>query len=448
MAPSRRIRPLHREDARLDKPARAYRFVVLALAGTLTIGTYFAYDSIGAMVTTLMAARGLGQDDIGLLYSVYSIAAIVAVVPGGLLIDRIGTRRASLLFSTLVVAGAAIVALAPGLGTLAVGRVAFGLGSESLIVAQGAILARWFRGRELALAFGVALAMSRLGTLFSFNTEALLAVRFGPAVALWIAAGLCLASLLANVALNALDRHAERVPGLLEPPAAGRISLADVRRFGAPFWLVSLLCFTFYAAIFPFTALSTDFFAAKWGLPLSVSDASDGLLVGLATNFLHLFDTAPGTTSILVFSSLLLAPFAGGLVDRFGRRSALMLAGSLLMIPCFLLLAFTDVPPRYPMMLLGGAFVLVPAAMWPAVPLLVEPGRVGTAYGVITLFQNVGLAVFPWVNGRLRTATGGYEAGLVLFASLGLLGVGFAWMLARADRAGVLVKGSADRARV
>ena len=76
---------------------------------------------------------------------------------------------------------------------------------------------------------------------------------------------------------------------------------------------------------------------------------------------------APGITSIIIFASMCFAPFAGGLVDRIGRRGSLMLLGALLMIPCYLVLGFTMLPPWMPMVLLGAAFVLVPAAMWPAV---------------------------------------------------------------------------------
>jgi MFS family permease len=100
----------------------------------------------------------------------------------------VGVRRASLIFSGFVVAGAAMVAAAPSLPVLYAGRVLFGIGSESMIVAQSAITARWFTGKELAMAFGITLTIARLGTLFSFNTEELLATRFGWRGALWIAA--------------------------------------------------------------------------------------------------------------------------------------------------------------------------------------------------------------------------------------------------------------------
>src|SRR5262249_7562568 len=178
--------------------SRAYRFTILLFASLMAFGSYFAYDSVGAIETTLIQVFNADRSAIGAMYSVYSIAAVFAVLFGGYLIDRIGTRQASLLFSALVMVGAAIVAAGAELPLPSLVRIVFGMGSETMIVAQSAILARWFTGKELALSFGISLTISRLGTLFSFNTEALLAERMGFRGALWVAAGLCLASLVCN----------------------------------------------------------------------------------------------------------------------------------------------------------------------------------------------------------------------------------------------------------
>src|SRR5215510_1876989 len=177
---------------------RRYRFIVLLFVSLLTYGSYFAYDSVGAIPAQLMQLWRVDQAAIGALYAVYSLAAIFTLLFGGVFIDRFGTRKSSLVFSVLVTLGACIVAWAPGIQTAYVGRLLFGAGSESLITAQNVMLARWFKGKELALAFGVTLAISRIGTLFSFNTEALIATRYGPPAALWAAALFCVASLLAN----------------------------------------------------------------------------------------------------------------------------------------------------------------------------------------------------------------------------------------------------------
>ncbi|MCI0419442.1 MAG: MFS transporter, partial [Acidobacteria bacterium] len=236
-----------------------------------------------------------------------------------------------------------------------------------------------------------------------------------------------------NVIYNALDRKGEQALGLGDGSARDRIVLADIQRFPVSYWYITFLCLTFYSAIFPFTALSTDFFAQKWGLP-NASGEGLGFFQAVFFNFLHMFSTAPGTSSIVIFASMVFAPFAGNVVDRVGKRTSLMILGSLLMIPAYLMLALTTLPPAIPMIVLGAAFVIVPAALWPSVPLIVDKDRVGTAYGLLTMIQNIGLMVFPWLNGRLRVATESYTASMLMFASLGLVGLGLALALRRADR--------------
>jgi MFS family permease len=411
-----------------------YRFSILLFICLLTFGSYFAYDSISALEITLMEALHLERQTIGMLYSAYSLAAIFIVFFGGMLIDRLGPRKASLLFSALVTAGAVIVAMATSTWMLFAGRFVFGAGSESLVVAQSAIISRWFKGKELALAFGISLTISRLGTLFTFNTEQVIASHFGGfRSALWAAALLCGFSLLCNLVYNAMDRVGERALDLPRPGAGDKIVFGDIAKFGAQFWYVALLCVTFYSAIFPFTALAPDLFHTKWGIP-TTSGSEGGFLYEAFASFLHMFSTAGGMTSIIIFASMVCAPFAGGLVDRIGRRATLMVFGSLLMIPAHLLMGVTHWNPIPSMIVLGAAFVLVPAALWPSVPLVVEENRVGTAFGLITAIQNVGLMTFPWAAGRLIDATKGYTASQVMFSMLGVAGLIFAFLLLRADK--------------
>jgi len=426
----------------LEKPSqtwfhtsrRPYRYSVLFIVSLLTFGSYFAYDSVGAIAPTLIEALGIGRESIGQMYTLYSVAAILSVFIGGILIDRIGTRRASLLFSLLVTVGAFIVAVAPNIWILYFGRFIFGWGSESLVVAQSAIFTRWFKGKELAFAFGVGLTISRLGTLFSFNTEALIAEYFRHySAALWAAVLFCCLSLLANAIYIMLDRRGERELKLQEEGGGDKIVLADVKKFRSSYWYVTLLCLTFYSAIFPFTALSTDFFNSKWGLPLTVG-SEGGFFTQVFYNVIHMFSTAGGTTTIIIFASMVLAPIFGQLLDSFGRRATIMVGGSILMVPAFLTMAFTMIPPAFPMIVLGAAFVMVPAAMWPSIPLLVEKNRVGTAFGLTTMIQNFGLALFPWLNGLLRDATHEYTASMVMFSMLGIIGLVFALLLLRADK--------------
>jgi MFS family permease len=413
---------------------RPYRFTILIFISLLLLGTYFAYDSIGALAPTLIEALHLDRSTIGNLYTAYSVAAIFIVFFGGMLYDKLGPRRSTLMFSTLICVGATVVALAHSKWQLFAGRLIFGGGSETLIAVQSAIISRWFKGKEMALAFGIALTVSRIGTLFSFNTEELIARYFGSyRTALWAAAAFCLFSLLCNLVYNAMDLHGEKVLALPKPESGDKIVFSDIRKFSSSYWFVVLLCVTFYSAIFPFTALATDMFHDKWGFPLT-SEATGGFLAQIFDNFLHMFSTAPGITSIIIFASMLFAPFAGNLVDRIGKRATMMVVGSLMMIPAHLVMGITHWNPLPSMVVLGAAFVLVPAAMWPSVPLVVEEKRVGTAFGLMTAIQNLGLGLFPLLNGKLRDVTGTYTATQIMFACLGVVGLVFAFLLLRSDR--------------
>jgi len=413
---------------------RPYRFTILMFISLIVLGSYFAYDSIGALGPTLIEALHLDRSTIGNLYTAYSVAAIIVVFFGGMLYDKLGPRRASMLLCSLVLIGAIIVAAAHSKWELFAGRLIFGAGSESLIAVQSAIISRWFKGKEMALAFGIALTVSRVGTLFSFNTEELISRYFGSyRIALWAAAGFCLFSLLCNLVYIALDQHGEKVLKLPRPDAGDKIVFSDIRKFSSSYWFVVLLCVTFYSAIFPFTALATDMFHDKWGIPL-VSSSTGGFLSQVFDNFIHMFSTAPGITSIVIFASMIFAPFAGDLVDRIGKRATVMVVGSLILIPAHLIMGITHWNPIPSMIALGAAFVLVPAAMWPSVPLVVEEKRVGTAFGLMTAIQNLGLALFPALNGKLRDVTGTYTATQIMFAGLGVVGLIFAFLLLRSDK--------------
>ena len=133
-------------------------------------------------------------------------------------------------------------------------------------------------------------------------------------------------------------------------------------------------------------------------------------------------------------------PLFGLLVDRIGRRALLMTAGSLLLLPAFLLMAHSTLPLGVPVAMLGVAFSLVPAILWPSVAYLVDEKRLGTAYALMTFCQQIGWAAMAWAIGRVNDASGasasnpdGYDPGMWLFALLGFLGLLFSASLRRAE---------------
>ena len=143
--------------------------------------------------------------------------------------------------------------------------------------------------------------------------------------------------------------------------------------------------------------------------------------------------TAGRISGIVIMASMILAPLLGRIVDRVGKRGSMMLAGSLMLIPCHLAMGLTEWNPIPSMIVLGFSFSLVPAALWPAVPLLVDGKAIGTAFGLMAMVQNFGLAIFPWIIGSLRDASQDYTAGMMVFAALGLLGFIFSLLLRQSD---------------
>ncbi|MFO7889653.1 MAG: MFS transporter [bacterium] len=424
---------IEQKSKKFHPGTRLFRFTILIFVSLLSYGTYFAYDGLSAIAPILIKSFHISRAAFGATKTIYSVAAILCLLIGGILIDRIGTRKSSLLFSSFIVIGAVTIALSPNIWILYIGMFVFGAGSETLIVAQSSIISRWFKGKELAMAFGIVLTVSRLGSLFSYNTEALIAEYFGHyTYALWAGAIFCLLSLLCNLIYCVMDKRGEHVLDLKEDEIEEKIVFSDITKFNPSFWYITFLCMTFYGAIFPFQHLAVDFFHDKWNLPLEAA-GEGGFFYQVFSNIIHMFSTAPGLAGIIVFASMVFAPFTGRLVDKIGKRATLMIIGSLMMIPAHLLLGITHINPVVVMIVLGAAFVLVPAAMWPSIPLIVSKKKIGTAFGLMTMLQNIGLGLFPWVNGILRDRFGNYTASQIMFACLGFLGLIFALLLKRAD---------------
>jgi len=137
---------------------------------------------------------------------------------------------------------------------------------------------------------------------------------------------------------------------------------------------------------------------------------------------------------------MIFTPLFGLLVDRIGKRSLFMMFGSALIIPVYLMMMYTHVTLYVPMAMMGIAFSLIPAVMWPSVAYIVEQSKLGTAYGLMTMIQNIGLAGFNlligWANdfsGASTTNPEGYALGMWIFSTLGFFGLLFAYLLRRSE---------------
>jgi len=401
-------------------PSRAWRWIILAAIAIACYGGYYAFDYIGPLAPLLSRQLHFSNTDIGLLQAVYSLPNIVAMLVCGVMIDRLGTRKSLSIFGVLIFIGLVITALSPRLGIMAAGRLLVGSGGEALALAANVGVARWFWHDGLSLAFGLRASAARLGSLSAQVSPAwapraylywrwplLLGVGFG---------GFCL---LGAALYWVLDARGERRFTLGHTARTTKIPLGEVFRFNRSFWLIAALCVTFYGCIFPFETFGQKFLIEA----RHVSPQTAALLVGMEP-----------------FFSLVGMPIFGLLVDRYAHRSLLMMFGALLIVPVFPMLGFTNIPPAIPMAMMGVAFALVPAVMWPALVYVVDRSRLGLANGMLDAVQQLGLVVINLLIGRVNdhwlasaTNAAGYRAGLWIFTSIAVLAVLCAFALWRVE---------------
>ena len=402
-------------------PPRAYRWLVLVFISLAMFGNYYVYDCISPMADVLKARLGFSDANIGLLQAIYSIPNIVMVLIGGLIIDRIGTRRATLAFGVTCLLGAVVTSLSGSLAVMAAGRLIFGLGAESLIVAVTTAIAKWFKGKELSFAFGINLTIARLGSFAALNSPSWASWAFDDwRKPLLISVGFATFCVTGAILYWVLEIGADRKYSLGAAGSTDKVVLGDIFRFTWTYWCIVALCVTFYSGIFPFQTFAVKFFMEARG----VSRETGGFL-----------------SSMLTLFAMICTPLFGLMVDRIGKRTLFMMAGSLLLVPVYLMMGYTAVSLYVPMVMMGIAFSLIPAIMWPSVAYVVEENKLGTAYGLMTLIQNVGLAGFNlaigWANdyaGASASNPDGYRLGMWIFSSLGCSAVLFSWLLWRSER--------------
>ncbi len=401
-------------------PPAPYRWLVLVVISLAMFGNYYVYDAVSPIADLLKDQLGFTDSNIGLLNAIYSFPNIVMVLIGGIIIDRIGVKKATLLFGVLCFVGAVVTVVSGSLTMMATGRLIFGLGAESLIVSVTTAIAKWFKGKELSFAFGVNLTIARLGSFLALNSPTwarpafenwqwplLISVAFGT---------LCI---IGPIIYWLMENRAEKAYHLGEAEETEKVVFSDLFRFPRSYVYVVLLCVTFYSAIFPFQTFAVKFFIEAHGTTREFG----GFLSSMITLFAMIF-----------------TPIFGYMVDRVGKRALFMMWGSLLLVPVYLMMAYTTVDLRVPMAMMGIAFSLVPAVMWPAVAYLVDESRLGTAYGLMTMIQNIGLfglnLLIGWANDSAGASVGnpgGYALGMWIFSTLGVLGFFFAWLLRRRE---------------
>jgi len=394
-------------------PSASFRWVILLFVSLAMFGNYYIYDSISPLADLLAKQLKFSDANIGLLQGIYSVPNVFMVLIGGIIIDKIGTRLSTFVFTLLCLLGAIITASFSTITMMAIGRLIFGLGAESMIVAVTTVIGRWFKGKQLSFAFGLNLTLARLGSFAALNSPTWAKSLYDYwQLPLFISVAAGFVSIASVVIYWGMDSYSEKNFSLRPVSKQDQILLKEIFNFSKSYWFIVLLCVTFYSGIFPFQTFAVKFFMEAHG----TSREMGGFL-----------------SSMLTLSAMLLTPLFGLLADYIGKRSLLMMFGSLLLIPVYLLMAYTHISLYIPMVMMGIAFSLIPAVMWPSVALIVDESKLGTAYGLMTMIQNIGLAGFNFLIGWANDSSGGYTLGMWIFSILGFLGLLFAFSLRRSE---------------
>uniref|UniRef100_A0A7S3DLR1 Lysosomal dipeptide transporter MFSD1 n=1 Tax=Palpitomonas bilix TaxID=652834 RepID=A0A7S3DLR1_9EUKA len=447
----------------MDPKSRAFRYLLLAVTCFLTFGSYYSFDMPSTLETDLRAYFGtpcnytglknsscvscapyvdycipMSSENYNVLYLVYAWLNAAMVIPGGMLVDKVGTKICAIIFTTIILVGQSLLSLGVAVriyGVVIAGRVLFGMGGGSITVVQNAIVSKWFRGNELAVAFGITLTSSRLGSMLNFfftTTFMHLVEPNGLLKTVIFGAGLCLFSLFCSFLFGILERTADRKG--FDPNEAGsvgakkkRFSPAMIKTFPKSYWILAVVLVTFYNVVFPFIADAPEFIKEKY-----YDCGSDRTPCNSSVQF-----DASVISGTPYYFSAVFSPFMGAIVDKFGKRGWMTVVGSCLSLVVFLLAGFTLVSPVVPMIILGLSYTVSAAAIWPSIPLLVQPKAVGTAIGIATSLQMVGIGLCNILVGQIQdqfaTPENPYFNSMILFMVNGVISIVLAIALVGVD---------------
>ena len=416
------------------------RWAVLVLVASMMFFAYMFVDILSPLASLLEQSLNWDRGDFG-TYAAgeYLLNVFGFLILAGIILDKMGVRFTGLLSASLMVIGAAIKfwgiswpeantvewlnawwPAMPGSAKLAMfGFMIFGCGCEMAGTTVSKILAKWFKGKEMALAMGLEMAIARLGVFAAMWFAPMLSERFAVDGVNSIVAPLLFASALLVIGLlnffvftimdTKFDQQLVAIgEATAEKDPEDEFHVSDLKQIFSSkmFWIVALLCVLYYSAIFPFQRFATNFLEET----LSITNTE-----------------AAGLFKWFPILAMVLTPFLGAFIDYKGKGASMMLLGSVIMIACHCVFAF--VLPTYPsktlalitILILGVSFSLVPASMWPSVPKIIDEKVLGSAYCLIFWVQNVGLCLVPLLIGKLRVATNGYLVPMIVFASFGVL---------------------------
>ena len=433
------------------------RWTALILVALMMFFAYMFVDVMSPLQSLIENQRGWKPEAFGYYAGAeYILNVFGFLIIAGIILDKMGIRFTGTLSASVMVIGACIKLYAisdmfqgtafdqwlgswwtvmPGSAKLAAfGFMIFGCGCEMAGITVSKTLAKWFEGKEMALAMGLEMALARVGVFAIFSISPALAGWMGePTVVIPVAfcTVLLLIGLICFIVFTFMDSRLDKELKAAKKTVSGddtaeeEFKFSDVGKILSSklFWIIALLCVLYYSAIFPFQRYATNMLQCN--LQMTEQQAAD------------IFRWFPVGAGILT-------PFLGYFLDKKGKGASMLILGAILMIVCHLTFAFvvpatkSDFITYSAIVVLGVSFSLVPAALWPSVPKIMDKRFLGSAYSLIFWVQNIGLAFVPIIIGKILTATNpgvddpmmyNYTAPMCFFASLGALALIFGIIL-------------------
>lgn len=383
-----------------------------------------------------MLELGWSMSDYGFYAGGYSFLCVWGgLIVCGILLDKWGVRVTGSIFVGLMTLGAAlvyitisspaIVASGNSLTIAYVGCMLFGLGSEIAGVAVTRSIAKWFKGKSMALAMGLQLSIARLGTAAALLLSPVLVAESAAGYPLnvtnrpaFIGVMLLLVGSIVWAIFVAMDAKFDRQTGTtdkVETAEEDKFKFSDIIKVltNKHYLLISLLCVFFYCCIISFKKFATAILIPRFGGEV-------------AAEFER---TASTMVSMIPFFTVVFTPLFGSLVDKIGKATTWMITGSVLVFSAHLIIAFAPAQPIFGYIgiaILGVGYSLVPAAMWPSVPKIVPEKNLGTAYSLIYWIQNMGMLLVPIFVGGILERNSGVEAAVkaeYIFIALGVVAI-------------------------
>ncbi len=427
------------------------RWTALILIALMMFFAYMFVDVMSPLKSLIEGARGWDSG----VFGTYAAAEYILNVCGfliiaGIILDKMGVRFTGILSASLMVTGAVIKYVGisdwfqatafcgwldswwtamPGSAKMAAfGFMIFGCGCEMAGTTVSKAIAKWFKGKEMALAMGLEMAIARLGVFAVMWLSPAISEMFDSSVVAPVAFCTCLllVGLVNFIVFSVMDTRLDRQlvaagEATEEKSPEDEFHIRDLGKIFSSkmFWLVALLCVLYYSAIFPFQRYAPNFLEVT----LDVDSA-----------------TAAQLFSCFPILAMCLTPLLGIFLDHKGKGASMLMAGAIIMIVCHLSFAF--LLPVFPykwfavllIVVLGVSFSLVPAALWPSVPKIIDEKILGSAYCLIFWVQNIGLCLVPLLIGVVLNSTGGYLVPMVIFSSFGVLAFIFSLLLKIEDR--------------